>query len=122
MLVQDCDIVKKYIKDNEIIAFLFKNEDDFYVPLSVKYLKERGIFEDWWGFVDCEEVEVDYSETANSIYIRSNEKTGVDTSDIFAVVRDNDFCNGRIYPKNSGIALDNDIVMKRFETSGKFEG
>lgn len=121
MLIQDCEISKKYIQGGEIIAYLFRNEDGFCIPLSVSYLKEKGIFEDWWQHLDCEEAEVDFSESNNSIYLRSNEKVGIDTSDIIATVRDNDFCNGRIYPKNSGIELDNQQALRRFETSGKYE-
>ena len=119
--IQDCEITKKYIQDGEIVAYLFSNEDGFCIPLSIGYLKESNIFEDWWQHIDCEETEVDFSESSNKIYLRSNEKVGIDTSDIIATVRDNDFCNGRIYPKNSGIELDNQQVLRRFETSGEYE-
>lgn len=119
--IQDCEITKKYIQDGEIVAYLFSNEDGFCIPLSIGYLKENNIFEDWWQHLDCEEAEVDFSESSNRIYLRSNEKVGIDTSDIIATVRDNDFCNGRIYPKNSGIELDNQQALRRFETSGEYE-
>ena len=119
--IQDCEITKKYIQACEIVAYLFSNEDGFCIPLSIGYLKENNIFEDWWQHLDCEEAEVDFSESSNRIYLRSNEKVGIDTSDIIATVRDNDFCNGRIYPKNSGIELDNQQALRRFETSGEYE-